>query len=139
MKRCLTVIVLLIVFLKSYSQCTLSVSITSSNPAICSGNVVVLTATAMAGAPAYSFIWSTGETTSSININKAGTYSVTVKDNTPGCKAVVQSITLTNSVTPNAPTSSDVTICPNSSATLSASGSTGIYQWYNSPAGGHHY
>jgi gliding motility-associated-like protein len=136
MKRCLTVIVLLIVFLKSYSQCTLSVSITSSNPAICSGNVVVLTATAMAGAPAYSFIWSTGETTSSININKAGTYSVTVKDNTPGCKAVVQSITLTNSVTPNAPTSSDVTICPNSSATLSASGSTGIYQWYNTPAGG---
>ena len=136
MKRCLTVILLLTVFLKSYSQCTLGVSITSSNPAICSGNVVVLTANVSAGTPAYGFIWSTGETTQAISVNKAGTYTVTVKDNTPGCKAVVQSITLVNSVTPNAPTATDVTICPNSSATLTANGSTGIYQWYNAPAGG---
>jgi gliding motility-associated-like protein len=136
MKRYFTVILWLILSLKSYGQCTLNVSITASNPAICSGNVVVLTANATSGTPAYGYIWSTGETTPTININKAGTYTVTVSDNTPGCKAVVQTITLANSVTPNAPTSADVTICPNSPATLTASGSPGIYQWYDAPAGG---
>ncbi|HEY0667502.1 MAG TPA: hypothetical protein VGD22_04950 [Sphingobacteriaceae bacterium] len=36
----------------------------------------------------------------------------------------------------DAPTASDVTICPGSSATLTASAPGGSYQWYNTASGG---
>lgn len=117
-------------------QCTVSLNISSTGTAICSGNSVTLTADATSGTPPYKYLWNTGETTQSINVNKAGTFSVTVSDNTAGCKGVTQNITISRSTTPATPSANDVTTCPNSSVTLTATAPGGFYQWYDAPAGG---
>lgn len=122
---------------KSFSQtCTLQVSITPSSQAICSGAAVVLTANATLGTPAYKYLWNTGETSQFINVDKAGTYTVTVTDASAGCGPVVKNITLANSVKPNAPTVANATTCPNGTATLTATAPGGVYQWYDAPVGG---
>ncbi|GAC1306937.1 MAG: hypothetical protein NVSMB24_18000 [Mucilaginibacter sp.] len=137
MKRNLLIVILLCVFSKTYSQsCTLNVDINASSPAICSGNSVTLTAAASSGTPAYTYAWNTGETTSSIVVNKEGTYTVTVTDKTAGCKPVARSITISSAPTPTAPTAASTTTCPNGTATLKATAPGGAYQWYDSPAGG---
>src|ERR1700743_2860565 len=118
MKQRLLICLLLFLSFKAYSQCTLSVSVTSSSPTICSGNSITLTATASQGKPPYKYIWNTGETTNSISVNKGGTYTVTVTDNSSGCPAVKQSITVSAITTPSPPTAKSVTVCPNTSAQL---------------------
>ena len=97
---------------------------------------MVLTASASAGTGPYTYIWSTGETTASISVNKPGTYTVTVSDKTAGCQPVKQNITIGTGVVPDAPTVKDVVVCPNSSATLSATAPGGTYQWYDAATGG---
>lgn len=124
------------VMVRAYGQCTLSVNLTATNNVICSGNPVNLIATPSAGTPGYNYAWSTGETTSTITVNKAGTYTVSVKDNTPGCQPVVKSIVIADGVAPPAPTVADEFACLNSLASITASGSTGTYQWYDAPTGG---
>jgi gliding motility-associated-like protein len=136
MKNKLFVFLLLILSVRAYSQCTLTVNLTASSTAICSGNPVVLTASATAGTPAYNYVWSTGETTQSIIVNKAATYTVSVSDQTAGCQPITKTITLTTGTTPPAPTAADAITCPNTSATITASGSSGTYQWYDAPTGG---
>lgn len=137
MKRILVIGLLVILCLRSYGQqCTLSINISSSVQSICSGNMVTITANALSGSPPYKYLWNTGETTQSINVNKAATYTVTVTDNTPGCNGVTQSITLTASTTPATPTAADVSICPNTTAALTATAPGGFYQWYDAPTGG---
>jgi gliding motility-associated-like protein len=136
MKNKLFVFLLLILSVRAYSQCTLTVNLTASSTAICSGNPVVLTASATAGTPAYNYVWSTGETTQSISVNKAATYTVSVSDQTAGCQPITKTITLTTGTTPPAPTAADAITCPNTSATITASGSSGTYQWYDAPTGG---
>jgi gliding motility-associated-like protein len=120
-----------------YSQvCTLKVNVSSSGPSICSGTSVVLTANISGGTGPYTYIWNTGENTPSISVNKAGTYTVYVSDKTPGCQPVVQNITISSIATPDAPTVSNQTVCPNTPATLVASGPGGNYQWFDAPVGG---
>ena len=137
MKGSLLFIFLIFLSCCSYGQsCPVSVSISPSSPAICSLSLVTLTATVSSGKIPYRYVWNTGETTAAINVNKAGTYTVSVSDNTSGCTPVVQSITLVNSVTPVAPTAADATTCPNGSATLTATAPGGNYQWYDSLVGG---
>jgi large repetitive protein len=136
MKNSLLVFLFLVTAIRGYSQCTLSVNLSSSGPAVCSGSSVVLTATASAGTAPYSYAWSTGEVTSTISVNKQGTYSVTVTDKTPGCQPVKKSITISNATAPPAPTAQNITICQNSSGTLTATAPGGTYQWYDAPEGG---
>lgn len=52
---------------------------TSLNPNPCSGNVT-LTAAPSNGVPGYTYLWTTGASTPSINVSSAGTYSVVVTD-----------------------------------------------------------
>ena len=111
-------------------------TISQSAPAICSGSTVVLMAATSGGTAPFTYIWSTGETTPSVNVNKAGTYTVTVSDKTPGCLPVKKSITVVVSVTPVAPTAGGVVVCPNSRATLQATAPGGTYQWYDALVGG---
>ena len=123
--------------INAYSQsCTLTVTLSASNPTICSGDAVVLTATPSLGTPAYIYAWSTGETTQSINVNKAGTYTVAVSDQNAGCQPVTQSITITSGTIPVAPTAADAVACVNSSVTLTATAPGGVYQWYDALTGG---
>lgn len=121
---------------QGFGQCTLSVSVSASSAVICSGNSVTLTATATAGTAPYTYVWSTGETTASIKVNKGGTYTVTVSDKTAGCQPVKKSISVSDAATPAAPTVKNVVVCPNTSATLTATAPGGVYQWYDAATGG---
>ncbi|GAB2558432.1 hypothetical protein GCM10027190_05260 [Spirosoma areae] len=93
-----------------------SVSISAPSTTICAGQSVVLTAT---GASTY--VWSTGETTQSISVSVAGTYSVT-GTSLQSCTATA-SATVTVNPAPTAGLTS-VSICAGQLATLTATGGT---------------
>jgi gliding motility-associated-like protein len=131
MKKYLLIYLLFFISIRGYCQCSLNVTIAQSSPSICSGYNVTLTATTSGGKAPFSYSWSTGETTQSISIDKAGTYSVSVSDNTPGCAPVSQSTTINVITTPAAPTALNQAVCENTSATLTASAPGGTYQWYS--------
>jgi gliding motility-associated-like protein len=126
-----TCLFLMFSFLAYGENCTLDVNISASSTTICSGNSVILTANTSGGTAPLSYIWSTGQTSKSISVNKAGTYSVTVSDNTTGCQAVKKDISITTSLAPDAPTARGASICPNTSTTLTATAPGGNYQWYD--------
>jgi gliding motility-associated-like protein len=129
-------LLLLLISFRGYSQsCTLSVSLSSSSADICSGNAVTLTPALTGGTGPYSYAWSTGETTQTIDVNKAGTYTVSITDKSTGCIAK-QNIAIGTSTMPNAPSVRSVTVCENSPATLTALAPGGTYQWYDAPTGG---
>ncbi|MBS1528525.1 MAG: hypothetical protein JST19_22960, partial [Bacteroidetes bacterium] len=137
MKYSLLVFLFVIASVRVFAQsCTLSVSISASNPSICSGSSVTLTANASAGTAPYTYAWNTGETTQSISINKSGTYTVTVTDKTPGCQPVKKSITVSSNPVPAPPTAANAVTCPNTPATLTATAPGGVYQWYTAITGG---
>jgi hypothetical protein len=121
-----------------YTVPAMTVAVTPANPVICAGGSsnIILTATPAGGNPAYTYLWSTGATTQSISVNSIGTYTVSVSDNTTGCAAIPQSVTVTAAPTPVAPTAVGTVICANSTATLTATAPGGTYQWYDSASGG---
>ncbi|MBS1529175.1 MAG: hypothetical protein JSU01_02610, partial [Bacteroidetes bacterium] len=129
-------LLILLAAVRVSGQCTLTVSLSSSSPNICSGSSVILTAAPSGGTAPYSYAWSTGGTTSSISVNKPGTYTVTVTDKTPGCAGIKQSIKLGSAVAPVPPTVVGVAACPNSPVTLTATAPGGTYQWYDAAIGG---
>jgi hypothetical protein len=109
--------------------CTVPVlAVTPSNTVICSGSTVTLTAS---GATTYS--WSNGPSTAQQTITPMMTTSYTLTGANLTCTS---SITYTLNVTQN-PTltisSSNSTICPGQSATLTASGAS-TYSWTNGPS-----
>ncbi|MES2587754.1 MAG: M43 family zinc metalloprotease [Bacteroidota bacterium] len=90
----------------------------SGSVTLCTGENVVLTSTASSGN-----VWSTGETTPSITVNTAGTYTVTEVANTCS-SATSNSIDVVVNSTPTVPTistSGSTTICEGQSVTLTSS------------------
>ena len=137
MKVRLIICFFILLSFRGYGQsCIADVSLSQSAPAICSGYSVAIGATPAGGTAPYTYLWSTGETTQVISVNKGGTYSVTVSDNTPGCQPIKKSITITDAVTPGAPTANDASVCPGNTATLTATAPGGFYQWYDAATGG---
>ncbi len=105
-------------------------TITPSGPTtFCQGSNINLTAN-----PGNSYLWSNGETTSSIVASASGNYLVTV-NYAGGCNATSSATAIsvnpvpTNGVTASGPT----TFCNGSSVTLTANSTTGSYLW--SPGG----
>lgn len=101
------------------------------NVSICSGASVELKPIVTGGTAPYTYLWSNGETSSAILVNKAQTYAVTVTDqanNTAHAQTVV-----TAAIAPNKPTATNTsgTICFGASAKLVASAPGGAYQWYD--------
>ena len=78
-----------------------------------------------------SFRWSNGATTSSINVNSAGSYVVTVTDQN-GCTSVSQPVSVTQIpvATVSIIHSSPLSFCPGGNVTLTAS-TGGPYLWSN--------
>lgn len=104
---------------------TFNVSITPSGAqSVCAGDSLQLTATSGAG-----YHWSNGASTQSIYVNAAGSYSVTVTNNS-GCSGTSSPVTVTvNSlpvatITPAGP----ITILQGQSAVLTANSASG-YLW----------
>ncbi|MDO9001135.1 MAG: GEVED domain-containing protein [Bacteroidota bacterium] len=105
---------------------TPTVILTASQPSICSGNSVNLTATG-----ATSYTWNTTATTNSISVTPSVTTSYTViGENTPGCSDT-QTVTITVDPTPTISVTSSpgLTLCPGFSTTLTASSSVNDYTW----------
>ena len=131
MKRLLLIFSFLILASIGYGQCSLTVTLASSETKVCPGSGVILTATPTGGTEPYTYIWSTGETTPTITVNKGGIYNVSVSDQTPGCSPVVKTETITDGQAPNVPSVNGVFLCQSGSATLTATAPGGVYQWYD--------
>jgi len=100
-----------------------TILLTTSGPTtFCSGDSVTITAS---GAAPY--LWSTGQTTTSITVTTGGTYSVT---GTGGCGSVTDSIIITviNAAITTVSTSGPTTFCQGDSVTLTANGAS-TYLW----------
>lgn len=103
-------------------------TVTANGPTtFCQGGNVRLTSS-----PATSYLWSTGDTTRSINVNRSGNYRVIIT-NPSGCTAVSAVTTVTVNALPDATiTASGATndVCPGKTVTLTASSGTS-YLWSN--------
>lgn len=103
-------------------------TVTANGPTtFCQGGNVRLTSS-----PATSYLWSTGDTTRSINVNRSGNYRVIIT-NPSGCTAVSAITTVTVNALPDATiTASGATsdVCPGKTVTLTASAGTS-YLWSN--------
>lgn len=114
--------------------------IAGSNSPICEGSNLILTANNIAGAT-YSWTGPSGFSSAVRNpppfaattVN-SGTYSVTVTVN--GCTSLPGTVDVVVNATPVAPTCPGISICYNTSANLTASGSGATYEWFDAPTGG---
>jgi len=99
--------------------------------AICPGSSVTLTAPA-----GYTYLWSNGANTQSINASSAGNYSVTVT-NAGGCSATSAATAVTIKTTTSITQPANKTIARNTTTTFTvvASGTNLTYQWYEGNAG----
>jgi hypothetical protein len=89
----------------------------------CVGDTVTIDA--MPDPTGYSYLWSTGATTQTINVTMPGTYTVTKTDTANGC-SMIDSAT----VSYNVPVSiADVSICIGDTATLDATTANATYLW----------
>jgi hypothetical protein len=121
--------------IRVYTYAPLAATITPSNPLICSGTPVTITANPTGGDPAYTYLWNNGETTPSITVSTPGTYSVSINDQLTNCGSISVQTTVT-AVTPVAPTAASVSACIGDTATLTASAPGGPYQWYDAATNG---
>ena len=55
-------------------------SLDLADQSVCTGQALTLTPVVAGGVPAYSYAWSTGQTSASISVNTSGVYTVTVTD-----------------------------------------------------------
>lgn len=122
--------------IRVYTVAPMTVSVTPANPTICSGSSVSLTTTVTGGNAPYTYSWNSGETSTSITASVAGTYTVSVNDNTVGCPAVNASAVVASSITPDAPTSVGTAVCYGNTATLTATAPGGTYQWFDAASAG---
>jgi large repetitive protein len=102
-------------------------TITANGPTtLCGGGSVTLSAPA--GNTTY--LWSDNETTQSITVSSAGTFTCTVT-NSSGCTGVSNTITVTvaNNLNPVITASNGLNICPGGNTVLSVGAGYGTYSW----------
>ena len=90
-----------------------STTITPNPVFICDGDPdATISTTTIGGSPPYSYLWSTGATTSAITVSLAGTYWVEVSDTTAGCPPSTDTVIVTVSGGPiTADAGLDTTVC----------------------------
>lgn len=108
-----------------------STSVSTSGPTtFCQGNSVTLSAPT-----GYSYTWSNGSTSRTINVSTSGAYSVTVSA-TGGCSATSTPVNVTVNSNPVASVTANgaTTFCQGGSVTLQAAGGS-TYAWSNGQVG----
>ncbi|MFN4885857.1 MAG: FG-GAP-like repeat-containing protein [Bacteroidota bacterium] len=113
------------------TACTPPTATVTSNGSsvICAGQSVTLTASATGG----SFIWNTGETTSSITVSNAGNYSAIAFNPADGCASYSNILTVTvntDVVAPSITAAGDLEFCEGVGVQLTASEGSS-YLWSN--------
>lgn len=100
--------------------------ITASSNVICGGIPVTLTSNYATGN-----VWSTGETTQTITVTNAGTYTLMISNGS--CVSETVSVDIIENADPNLSITGDLSFCAGSSTTLTANTTgTGLsYQWSN--------
>jgi gliding motility-associated-like protein len=110
-----------------------------SNTSVCSGSPAVLTASGAGtdfswyDSPTGGNLLSTSQTFVTPSLTSQTTYYVQAGSGT--CASLRAAVTVSINPAPLAPTANGTTICPGTTATLTASG-PGVIQWYDAPAGG---
>ena len=89
---------------------------------MCSGEVTTLTASSFS---ADEYLWSTGETTPTIDVSESGNYSLTTSSEYGEGQSQVISVIVNDPV--EEPIANDLTIAPGESAVLNATGSEKYY------------
>lgn len=114
---------------------------TAPGVTICSGSSATLNASGSGGdtfqwydAPTGGNLLAAGAsfTTPTLTTNRNYFVQTTVG----GCTSTRTTVAVTVNSIPTAPTASGVSICAGTTASLTASGSTGSYQWYDAPSSG---
>lgn len=113
---------------------------TASGVTICSGTSATLNATAPGG----TYQWYDAITGGNLLATNASFITPVLTTNTTyyvqttvgGCTSTRTAVTVTVNSIPAAPTASGVSICAGTTASLTATGSSGSYQWYNVASGG---
>lgn len=106
-----------------------SVTINPSATQICPGQTITLNTSNVNGTLA----WSTGPTTPSITVNAPGSYDVTA---TNSCGSVTATQVITAGTAPAVSVSPvNASICPGTTATITASGISGNLTWSNGATG----
>lgn len=106
---------------------------TGTDQIICSGDSLLLTGSASGGAAPYTYSWSSGATSSNLQVSPlvTTTYTLTVTDS-HSCQASDQVVVIVNPV-PDLNTGSDRSICAGDSTTLIGAASGGnapyLYAW----------
>ena len=105
-----------------------SVSLSADNMNLCAGQTTTINAVASGGSPAYSYLWNTLETTSSI-IGGPGTYFVEVRDSSL-CLVASDTIIINQFPIPPVNGGPDQVVCEGTAVILNGSGAN-IYSWDN--------
>ncbi|MBD8083838.1 T9SS type B sorting domain-containing protein [Chryseobacterium caseinilyticum] len=99
------------------------VTISTPSNKICFGSGIILTSSSSTGN-----IWSTGETTASITVTNAGTYTVTTNNGI--CTSLPASITVTKESDPNVQIAGNLIVCgAPTQLTATANGTGNTYLW----------
>jgi gliding motility-associated-like protein len=111
-----------------------TLNIGASSASICMGGSITFTALNSGGTPAYSYTWTSGPSTNTINVSEPipGTYTyVVTSEDANNC---IISSSVTGKFVPNPTVSvSNTSVCPLVIGTLTASGAT-TYFWLNNPS-----
>lgn len=116
----------------SYDSLCFATTLTPTNPTTINSNDGNISLSVSFGSPPYSFLWSTGDTTSQVSGLTVGNYSVTITDTT-GCSNSY-SINLTAPTSISETTIEQHTIYPNPATnilTIETPTATGIYQLHD--------
>lgn len=104
-----------------------------SDVSICGGTATTITASVTGGTSPYTYLWTGGTTASSLTTSTARTYIVTVTDKNGCTNTDDVKVSALGSLTVNS--GDDVSICGNTSTTLSTSATGGTspytYKWSN--------
>ena len=106
-------------------------TVTATSATICVGGTATLSATA--NPPGGVYTWSTGGTTSSINVSPTATTNYTVTYTVNGCTSAPTTSQVVVNPAPIVAVTGNQSICAGSSTTLTAVGtpSGGVYSWSN--------
>jgi large repetitive protein len=101
-----------------------------NNATICAGDSATLTATVLSGSGPFSYLWSTGDTTSSITVFPDTTtqYTVVVTGEN-GCASSPATAIVTVNLLPACVISGPDSICPSGTAQFSGADSLSTYAW----------